>query len=68
MTDINVTNPLNGQVLYPLAEPSPEELQRIWEQARSAQERVAGLSLNQRANAVVRLQHVIHDQKRTYPR
>jgi acyl-CoA reductase-like NAD-dependent aldehyde dehydrogenase len=63
MTDINVTNPLNGQVLYPLPEPSPEELQRIWEQARSAQERVAGLSLNQRANAVIRLQHVIHAQK-----
>jgi acyl-CoA reductase-like NAD-dependent aldehyde dehydrogenase len=63
MTDISVTNPLSGQVLYHLSEPSPEELQQVWQQARSAQERVAGLSVNQRANAVIRLQHVIHDQK-----
>lgn len=63
MTDISVTNPLSGQVLYHLSEPSPEERQQVWQQARSAQERVAGLSVNQRANAVIRLQHVIHNQK-----
>jgi acyl-CoA reductase-like NAD-dependent aldehyde dehydrogenase len=63
MSGIEVTNPLNGQVLYQLAEAESEAIETVFAQAHKSQNTLAHLSLNQRSNAVTRLQHVIQSRQ-----
>jgi acyl-CoA reductase-like NAD-dependent aldehyde dehydrogenase len=60
---LDVFSPLTGRLLYSLTEPDSAEITRLREQARGAQRRVADLSIQVRAEAVVRLQHVIQERQ-----
>lgn len=63
MANIEVYSPLKGEHLYTLTEPDRATLETIRTRAHQAQQAVAALSLEARAERVRRLQHVIQAQQ-----
>ncbi|MEZ0367450.1 MAG: aldehyde dehydrogenase family protein [Candidatus Sericytochromatia bacterium] len=56
---IQITNPLTTQALYEITEPGAEEIASVYARACAAQERIGRLSVQQRAEHLHKLMHIV---------
>ncbi len=54
-TAINVTNPINGTILYQIDSPSDNQLQEIFERAKSVQNKIQAMSIDARIKEVEKI-------------
>lgn len=62
-SNIPVINPITGQKLYDLVDPSQEELQNVMETARQMQPIIKAMSLDDRINEVDKILHYVLEHK-----
>lgn len=63
--EIVVRNPRTGGVIYTLPEPSEEDIQRAFQEARRAFEKIRAMSVRERLNETLKLKRFFLDNKET---
>ena len=63
MGAIQITNPLNSQPLYQIQDPEPADIANIYQQARQAQAVVRAIPIQQRAQLLHKLMHLVQSQQ-----